>query len=161
MNGKDYHNFEDLITLSGGTRTLDVNDIVYAGYGIDSEKYSDYKNLDVKGKVVLIKSGEPKNKDSTYVTSGTMEETKWSSGRQGLSSKRNLAMDKGAKALIIMNEDMFKQYSQYMSNAMKSGAGSGRLSLKSNEEAMSLFIVRTVVFVFTVLTLTVTSFVEY
>ena len=30
---------------------------MYAGFGIENENYSDYTNLDVKGKYVLIKEG--------------------------------------------------------------------------------------------------------
>ena len=31
-----------------------ANDIVFLGYGIDDTLYSDYKNVDVKGKIVLL-----------------------------------------------------------------------------------------------------------
>src|SRR5690606_14939506 len=66
---------------SAKTQTFSVDDIVYAGYGIEDEAYSDYKNIDVKGKVVIIKTGEPKNADGTFVTTGKTEATKWSTGR--------------------------------------------------------------------------------
>lgn len=138
VNNTTYNNFEDLISLAGDTQTIETNNIVYAGYGIETDTYSDYKDLDVKGKVVLIKSGEPKNSDGTFVTSGTVEPTKWTNGRQALASKRNVAIDKGAKALILMDAAQFATYSQYLSNAAKSGTGSGRLSLKTNEETMSI-----------------------
>ena len=32
---------------------LKVSKIVFAGYGIDDEKYNDYTGLDVKGKIVI------------------------------------------------------------------------------------------------------------
>ena len=44
----------------------DFNEIIYAGYGIEDEGYSDYEGLDVSGKLVLIKSGEPVKEDGTY-----------------------------------------------------------------------------------------------
>ncbi len=141
VNDKVYNNFEHLIALTGDTQTIKPSEIVYAGYGIETDNYSDYKNIDVKGKVVLIKAGEPKNADGTYITSGKIEATKWTNGRQAQASKRNVAIDKGAKALILMDDAQFAMYSQYLSNAIKSGTGSGRLSLKTNEEKMSIFMI--------------------
>lgn len=139
INGKIYNNLEDLITLSSNkSQTFTVTEVVYAGYGIDDDKYSDYKNIDVKGKVVLIKAGEPTNADGTFVTTGTKDATKWTNGRQALSSKRNVAIDKGAKALILIDAVQFPIYSQYLSRVAQSG-GNGRLSLKSDEESMHVF----------------------
>ena len=82
---------------------------MYAGYGIDDEKYSNYTNLNVKGKIVVIKNGEPKDKNGNYIITGNKEVSKWSNGRQELSAKRNIAKDKGAKALFFMNDDLFNQ----------------------------------------------------
>ncbi|MEO6347645.1 MAG: M28 family peptidase [Aquaticitalea sp.] len=141
INGKTFNNFEDVVCIAGDTKTINIKDVIYAGYGIESEKYSDYKDLDVKGKVVLIKFGEPKNEDGTFVTSGRIEPTKWTNGRQALASKRNLAEEKGAKALIMMDNAMFNQNSQYISSALKSGSNGGRLSLKTNEENMTQLII--------------------
>ncbi|MFN9110515.1 MAG: hypothetical protein ACK5XN_10650, partial [Bacteroidota bacterium] len=42
--------------------------LVFAGYGIDDQKYSDYDSIDVKGKTVLIVSGEPLEKDRSLIT---------------------------------------------------------------------------------------------
>ena len=71
VNGKKATIFDDFIPSHHvNVPKLNINQIVYAGYGIDADNYSDYTNLDVKGKIVLIKSGEPINADSTYVTSG-------------------------------------------------------------------------------------------
>ncbi len=141
VNEKLYNNFEHLVSLAGNGQTISPSEIVYAGYGIESENHSDYKNIDVKGKVVLIKAGEPKNADGTFITSGKSEPTKWTNGRQALASKRNLAIDKGAKALILMDDAQFFTYSQYLSNAAKSGTSTGRLSLKTNQEVMSIFMI--------------------
>ncbi|MDI1243198.1 MAG: M20/M25/M40 family metallo-hydrolase [bacterium] len=45
------------------TRSLEIksSEVVFAGYGITAEQYSwdDYKGVDVKGKLVLVLSGEP------------------------------------------------------------------------------------------------------
>lgn len=141
LDGKAYTNFEDFTsTGNAATTNISVDEIVYAGYGIEDENYSDYKNLDVKDKVVFIKAGEPKNADGTYVTSGTTEPTKWTNGRQALSSKRDVAESKGAKALILMDDTLFSRYAAFNSRAAKSG-NSGRISLKSNKPELVLLLV--------------------
>ncbi|MDG5493188.1 M28 family peptidase [Psychroserpens sp. SPM9] len=138
-NGSDFEQFKDFLIIgSADTQTIDISNIVYVGHGIDAENYSDYKGLDVKGKIVLAKAGEPKDENGNYVTSGTTEETKWSSGRQSLSSKRNAAKDKGAKAIFHLEPSLFQRYADYYGAVAASGQA-GRISLKSNE-ASSMFV---------------------
>jgi Zn-dependent M28 family amino/carboxypeptidase len=136
INGTAMENYTDFLIL-GNTETqqLDINEVIYAGYGIDSDTYSDYKDLDVKGKVVIIKAGEPKDADGNYITSGTTEDTKWSTGRSSISSKRDAANDNGAKVMIFVNEQMIAQYGPYYKEIAMSGEA-GRMSLKSNEPSM-------------------------
>ena len=136
VNGKNYKSFEDQIVLrASGNVNLSTDEIIYVGYGIDADNYSDYKNIDVKGKIVLAKAGEPKDDSGNYITSGTAEDTKWSAGRQSLSSKRDAAMDNGAKALIYMDTNLFSRYAPYFQRQASAGT-SGRLSLKSKEADM-------------------------
>ncbi|MFT5243262.1 MAG: hypothetical protein ACJA1H_000960 [Glaciecola sp.] len=140
INESEMVHYTDFLILGNAdTQQLDINEVVYAGYGIDSDNYSDYKDLDVKGKIVLIKAGEPKDSDGNYVTSGTTEDTKWSSGRASISSKRDAAKAKGAKATLFVNQQMIRQYGAYFQRIAKSGAAD-KISLKSNEPAM-LFMV--------------------
>ena len=136
LNGEQLKEFEDYVILRADhSESIDASQIVFAGYGIDSDNYSDYKNLDVKNKVVLIRPGEPKDANGNYLTSGTTEPTKWSEGRQSMSSKRDAANENGAKALIFIDDTMFSRYASYMS-AMAERGQSGRLSLKSNEKEL-------------------------
>ena len=136
VNGTTFQNFEDVIIPGAtSTQTIKASDIVYAGYGIETDGYSSYKGLDVEGKIVLIKGGEPKNADGTYITSGTKEDTKWSVGRQSVSSKRDVAKNKGVKTLIFMYDDYFEMASKYMQAAEKSGRN-GRITLKDKQESM-------------------------
>ncbi|MBJ2175305.1 M28 family peptidase [Aureibaculum sp. A20] len=129
VNGKDYKSVDDFVTFSGSNGTINTEEIVYVGYGIDDEKYSDYKNIDVSGKVVLFKNGEPKNKDGKYIISGTEESTgKWSNMRQEFSSKTDIAKEKGAKAAFYYNPDA------YANIAKRFGSGRTRMDLKSTEK---------------------------
>ncbi|WP_353778653.1 M28 family peptidase [Winogradskyella sp. 3972H.M.0a.05] len=149
INDRNFAPFDHQFCLLGGTtQTITASDVVYAGYGVESEGYSDYKDLDVKDKVVLIKAGEAKNEDGTYVTTGTAEPTKWSGGRQSMFSKRNLARDKGARAILLMDEAIFPRYATYYSTIYNSSTSyasqGGRMSLKDNGKNAPFFLVDSV-----------------
>lgn len=135
VNGTSFNYFDDFISqTAAATGTFSANEIIYAGYGIDDEKYSDYANLDVKGKVVVVKSGEPKDAAGNNVISGGKERSKWSNGRQAISAKRDAAKDKGAKALFYMDTELFKRYSDFFRQRDANG-GSSRLSLPMKDDA--------------------------
>ncbi|WCO02843.1 M28 family peptidase [Psychroserpens ponticola] len=113
VNGKKATIYDDFIPSKGvNVQSLKVNQIAYAGYGIDAENYSDYKNLDVKGKIVVIKSGEPLNTDSTYVTTGTKEKSQWTSGRRARNLKIESAKNRGAKAVFVLNAPTHSYFSK-------------------------------------------------
>ena len=117
-----------------------MSDIVYVGYGIDSDNYSDYAGIDVQGKIVLAKAGEPKDVNGNYVSSGTKEETKWTNGRQSLSSKQNAASDHGAKAFLYFDKFLFSRYAPFFQSQAESSS-SGRLSLKSSTEDYAFMLI--------------------
>ncbi len=67
---------------------MSASELVYAGFGIDDDQFSDYTNIDVKGKIVVIKNGEPKDENGNYIITGNKQASKWSNGRQELSAKK-------------------------------------------------------------------------
>jgi len=80
--------------LNRGSSTDNINGLyklVFVGYGITAEEfnYDDYKNLDVKGKIVLILDGEPS------------DTTKDFSKYSNLNSKKEKAIKHGAAGMII------------------------------------------------------------
>ncbi len=126
---------EEIITFNAAEG--EYTEIVYAAYGIEEEAYSDYTNLDVNGKLVLIKAGEPSNDDGTYKLSGTLEKSVWSNMSEAMEKKSKLAVEKGAKGVFFYDNEnypRFKGYFAYMKNNK-----SGRMSLK--EEAGENFLV--------------------
>ena len=134
-NGKSFNYFEDFISLGSTISTkISASEIVYAGFGIDDEQFSNYTNIDVKGKIVVIKNGEPKDKNGNYIITGNKKASKWSNGRQELSAKRNAAKDKGAKTLFLMNDNLFNRYALYYKGLEERGAGN-RLSLPVKKDA--------------------------
>lgn len=134
INDKSYTYFDDFISMTAAeTGKLSESEIVYLGYGIDDEKYSNYKDIDVKGKVVVVKTGEPKDKAGNYVITGAKTVSKWSNGRQAISSKRDAAKDNGAKAIFFADDALFNRYSTFYKNREEKG-GSSRLSLPAKKD---------------------------
>jgi len=74
------------------------NTIVFAGYGIDDPQYSDYAQLDVKGKVVLIFSGEPL-RNGKYFINADGTPSKWENDEL---LKANVAASKGAAGVLVI-----------------------------------------------------------
>ena len=137
VKGNSYDAYTNHIVLVlSKSLDLKTSEIVYVGHGIDADNYSDYKNIDVKGKIVLAKAGEPKDASGNYITSGTTENTKWTNGRQSLSSKRNAAKDKGAKAMLYFDDTLFSRYAPYYKRGI-----SGRLSLKSKGDDFAFLMI--------------------
>jgi hypothetical protein len=105
VGSKKYQCYEDFYSFLGNTKndSIDFDKILVAGYGIESENYSDYKNLDTKDAVVLIHSGEPMLTDTSYVISGTEKKSDWSNGWE---KKINLATEKGVRAILIVVDNV-------------------------------------------------------
>ncbi len=80
-------------------------EVVFGGYGIESDKYSDYKNLDVKNKAVLLLSGEPKDKKGNFLVTGTDKASDWGTEWR---KKVTLAREKGAAYVFVMQPEEMK-----------------------------------------------------
>ena len=62
-NGTALKNLEDIVSITPmPTSQFSADQVIDLGYGIEADNYSNYKNIDVSGKVVFIRSGEPKNR---------------------------------------------------------------------------------------------------
>ncbi|SNY99736.1 M28 family peptidase [Flagellimonas pacifica] len=135
INGTTFKLGEDVLTFSSAIG--DYNGIVYAGFGVEEGDYSDYGGLDVKGKLVLIKAGEPINTDGTYTLSGTTEKSVWSNMSEAMGKKTTIAADKGAKGILYFDPQNFSRYKGYF-EFMKNNKG-GKMSLK--EEVSNNFVI--------------------
>ena len=61
VGSKKFTMMQDFFVVgSSPYQTEEAAEVVFAGYGIDDPKYSDYTNLDVKDKMVVVLAGEPK-----------------------------------------------------------------------------------------------------
>lgn len=107
-NGKSLTIFEDFFPYGRFELVPEEKEVVFAGYGIDSEIYSDYKNLDVKGKIVVMLRGAPTLKNGELDTKAT-----------STSAKAKIAREKGAALVVFVyatdeefsnKNQMFKGY---------------------------------------------------
>ncbi|MFT6796148.1 MAG: hypothetical protein ACJART_001286 [Maribacter sp.] len=115
--GKDFISFNDA--------GANFNEIVYAAYGIEEGAYSDFKNIDISNKLVLIKDGEPTNSDGTYLLTGTKKPSKWSEDPM---KRIQFAMDKGAKGVLLYSPNLFPRVLAYYNRSKNNS--SGRMSVK-------------------------------
>ncbi len=137
LGDKSFKKTDDFVSFSGSDGTLTADEVVYLGYGINDEKYNDYKDIDVKDKIILIKSGEPKNNDGNYIISGGPEISKWSNMQQEFQTKAEVAKKAGAKALLFYSPAIYGMVAQRFGND-----DSGKLSLKddNNQENGNYFL---------------------
>ncbi len=105
INGKQFIANKDFYNYPGlSEQVITTKSVLFLGYGIDDEKYSDYKGADVKDKVVMILSGEPFRKDSTSFITAKKDKTKWSYYK----TKPDKAKEKGVSALLIVVDNVEK-----------------------------------------------------
>jgi len=137
LNGAEYPLGEDVLSFSSAQGMFE--EVVYAGYGIDEPNYSDFDGIDVKGKLVLVKFGEPKNEDGTYKVSGSTEKSIWSNMSNAYAKRSKAISDKGGVGMLYLDDVNYSRYKSYY-RRMKNNT-SGNLSIKSqNTEFISLIL---------------------
>ncbi len=115
VSGKDYADE----TANNNTGSLKADRIVFAGYGIGDPKYNDYEGKDVKGAVVVLFASEPKQ-DGNSLISGTRTPSPW--GSFTIAKKAAFALEKGAKAIFIINVNIGDTLSAALSHSyMRTG----------------------------------------
>jgi hypothetical protein len=101
VNGQRYDYVKDFYLFGSEWTALESNDIVFVGYGIDDERYSDYKKkVDLKDKVALCIMGEPMETDGKSKITGDYNLSAWS---QEWDKKTKAAAERGAKGIIFVN----------------------------------------------------------
>jgi hypothetical protein len=126
---KKYGRIESALNSNADITT---DTIVFAGYGIDTEIYNDYKNIDVQGKIVLICDGEPKTDSTHYVLTGTNKKSLWS--RYSVDGEKKLAVAKahGAKGVFVYNETLDTISEAYLRYAIGGYHPPGKMENQQN-----------------------------
>jgi hypothetical protein len=80
------------------TESFKLNDVpvVFAGYGLREDVYNDFKNIDVKGKAVLLVQGQPRDAAGKYILSGTSQPAP-------VTPYQTILKELGAAAVIMYN----------------------------------------------------------
>ncbi len=79
---------------------LKAKEVIFVGYGIETEKINNYANADVRGKVVLFYSGEPADEQGRSLLTRTDARTTWTID---WTRKIKLAAQKGASFVFIID----------------------------------------------------------
>ncbi len=96
-NRTDFYVFPADIT---DTPLTNVEEVVFVGYGIEDEKYSDYTKADVSGKAVIFYDGEPMDAKGHSLVTGNDFRSNWSVDWR---RKVQLAKQKGATMAFIVD----------------------------------------------------------
>ncbi|MBC7449916.1 MAG: M28 family peptidase [Cytophagales bacterium] len=109
--------------------------IVCMGYGIESARYNEYASIDVKGKGVIIFTGEP-FKDSLSLVSGTKQSSSWANDWR---AKAELAYKKGAKAVFIISGNTDADFEKRL-NSIKEHLNKPTMAFTHKKKASAFFI---------------------
>lgn len=131
----DYASFP---TTNADMGSRQFEEVVFVGYGIDDERYSDYYNgPDVKGKIVLAYMGEPMREDSTSWLTGTRQFTEWSADWR---LKLKAARRWGAAGILLIDWQIQKTISENRKNLLNPGFRIGRGEEPEKYYASNVFI---------------------
>ena len=108
VNGNTYKHLWDYMTfatMSDDMPAFDPEEVIFLGYGIDDEKYSDYKGNNLRGKVIMINKGEPYDRDSLSYITGSNTPSEWTTN---MFKKVEVAQQKGVKYVLVIEDEIKK-----------------------------------------------------
>lgn len=138
VNGRSYELGEHMLTFKAAQGGFD--ELVFVGYGIEEGSYTDYADTAVEGKIVLVKSGEPRHEDGSFVLSGTEETSAWGNASNAMEKKMQLAQDKGAKGILYFDAQNFNRYKRSFQYMKEEGKGRLTIVYPDVDSFFSLFI---------------------
>lgn len=140
VDGTRYKHLWDFVSFPNKNAELidfTTDEVTFLGYGIDDPKYSDYKKVDVKGKIILIYKGEPINKKGKSAITGTSTLSDWTDNPD---KKLEVAKQKGVKAVLVIEEDIQKVLNESRRFLISPQLTLGELSNEEIKTANSLSI---------------------
>ncbi len=106
------------------------------------KNYSDYTGVDVDGKLMLLKAGEPKNTDGTYTVTGSMEKSAWSNMSESLGKRVEVAMEKGAVGVLYYDADNFSRFKRRFDYMKDNDSGRMEIAESDNSEFYSFLSIK-------------------
>lgn len=116
VDGQRFTFLEDFYSFFRLADPIDTSfqQITFAGYGISSEKYDDYAEVDVTGEAVMILAGEPQDKEGNYYVTDSSEPSRFTKSLMAsLGTKRTLAGIEDAALVIVVDDDFKKHLNRY------------------------------------------------
>lgn len=131
INGSSLNYAKDFYfsTIPNATK-IKTNEIVYIGYGIDSETYKDLDGTDIAGKVVLLINKDEPNDKVKSAGIKTDEASDWSINRL---KRISYIQSKNPALILAVGSDVNEAIENYKINF----PGKGRLSIKNSIGAQS------------------------
>ena len=107
VNDQEYYHMKDFVAvpayMPSDAEQVSSSEIVFMGYGVDSDAYSDYTYApDLAGKSILIYSGEPTDADGVSLITGTTENSEWAFS---LDKKLKAAKAHGVSDVFIVSRN--------------------------------------------------------
>ena len=109
IHDKKYRHIWDFYALHDGNNGPDefnVDEVIFLGYGIESDQFTNYKKTDIDGKAVIMYGGEPRHTDGRSVITGSESMSAWTTDPM---KKIQLAKSKGARMVFVISENFKKQ----------------------------------------------------
>lgn len=89
--------------------TYNINEVVFAGYGINTVLYNDYEKADLKGKTVMILNGEPYGENGKSLISQSSEPSDWTTNYR---RKLSEAQKAGISILLVAENNLKEDFKQ-------------------------------------------------
>lgn len=108
VNKERFRLLWDYIMITSNNQSMPeikASEVIFAGYGIDESKYSDYKKINVKDQIIMINKGEPIDHKGNSIVTGKAEPSVWA---MDMNKKLQVAKSKGAKLVLIIEDDIKK-----------------------------------------------------
>ncbi len=144
INDQTYRHKKDFVTFptrNSHQAAIETNEILFLGYGIDDAKYSDYKGVNVKDKVLLIYKDEPVRKNGISRITNTTDLSEWSTD---WTKKLKVAHQKGAKAVLIIDHEIQKMLAESLKFLIGPQITLGKMDDPASTYANSCYISTTV-----------------
>jgi hypothetical protein len=140
VNKKGFRHLWDYVSFpatNADADTREFSEVVFLGYGIDDNRYSDYKDVDVKGKIVLAYMGEPMREDSVYWITGSRQMTEWSADWR---LKLKAARKWGAAGILLIDGQIQQTIGEQRRKLLSPGFRIGRGEEPEKHYANNAFI---------------------
>ncbi|MBC6996824.1 M28 family peptidase [Neolewinella lacunae] len=119
--------FASAPSQNAGRSAVDIGELTFLGYGIKDAAYDDYAGQDLRGKHIIILSGEPQDAAGNYRLSGNSSPSEWSATDQ---RKLSVAHEAGVATVFIIDAN-FKDNVR----AIRQETLDGRMKMAETTEA--------------------------